>query len=178
MPTASIALRNMHLRELVYADDICLLATWPGDLQALIDALAAYIGMLHIEISAAKTQVMALFASGVPASSFTCNGHSIEQARTFKYLGLHFHDSGDIAHLIQPIRNWLALGRLFNGVILFYNVGALSTLICNCCSPSWCLLCVMVVRCWACTAQVQVLLGRHTWPYSRFMIFTSGSFVA
>ena len=116
VPTAGIALRNMHLRELVYADDICLLATSPGDLQALVDALAAYFGMLHMEISTAKTKVMALFASGVPASSFTCNGLSIEQVRTFKYLGLNFHDSGDIAYLIQPVRNkaagsWAAVQR-------------------------------------------------------------------
>ena len=56
--TAGVALRNMHLRELVYADDICLPATCSEDLQALIDALAAYESMLHVE----KTKVIVLFA--------------------------------------------------------------------------------------------------------------------
>ena len=82
--------------------------------------------------------------ASMPAPSFTCSALFIAQLRTFKYLGLHFHDSGDIAYLIQPIKNKAAGSwALFSGVILFgnigINVGALSTFICNCYSPSWCL---------------------------------------
>ena len=51
VPLAGIGLCGMRLRELVYADDICLLATSPAELQALIDALAIYFGTLQIEIS-------------------------------------------------------------------------------------------------------------------------------
>ena len=40
VPTARIQILQMRLRELVYADDICLLASTPEQLQALIDALA------------------------------------------------------------------------------------------------------------------------------------------
>ena len=40
LPLAGIGLCGTRLRELVYADDICLLATSPAELQALIDALA------------------------------------------------------------------------------------------------------------------------------------------
>ena len=44
----------IRLRELVYADDICLLASLPEQLQALIDALAAYCATLQMGISVPK----------------------------------------------------------------------------------------------------------------------------
>ena len=116
VPDAGIVLRGMRLRELVYADDICLLAASPRELQALIDALAVYFGMLHMEISVSKTKVMSCFVEGAPVPAFTCNGAPIQPVDSFKYLGLHFHNSGDIAHLVQPIKNkaagsWAAVQR-------------------------------------------------------------------
>ena len=48
-----------------------------------------------------------------------------------KYLGLHFHKSGDIVHLTGPIKHKAPVGQLFSGVTLCCNVVALSTLICN-----------------------------------------------
>ena len=42
VPMAGIRILQMRLRELVYADDICLLAFSPEQIQALIDALAAF----------------------------------------------------------------------------------------------------------------------------------------
>ena len=116
LPMAGIELRGMRLRELVYADDICLLAATAGELQALIDALAAYFDTLHMEISTSKTKVMSLFAEETPTTVFTCNGLPLVQVDTFKYLGLHFHKSGDIVHLIQPIKHkaagsWAAVQR-------------------------------------------------------------------
>ena len=40
----------------------------------------------------------------------------VEQVATFKYLGLHFHQSGSIAHLVTPIKaraggSWAAVQR-------------------------------------------------------------------
>ena len=109
----------MRLRELVYADDICLLASSPEQLQALIDALAAYCATLQMEISVPKTKVMVVSAVSAPAVNFTCNGNllnRVEQVATFKYLGLHFHQSGSIAHLVTPIKarvggSWAAVQR-------------------------------------------------------------------
>ena len=59
---------------------------------------------------------MSLFTEGVAVTSITYRGLPVEQVDTFKYLGLHFHASGDIAHLIQPIRHraagsWAAVQR-------------------------------------------------------------------
>ena len=56
-------IRHLRLTDLVYADDICLLAGSPQHLQALIDALVGYCDTLHIEISVAKTKVMVVSGS-------------------------------------------------------------------------------------------------------------------
>ena len=57
-PAAGIQIQHMRLRELVYADDIYLVASSLEQLQALIDALSSYCAMLHMEISVPKTKVM------------------------------------------------------------------------------------------------------------------------
>ena len=49
VPMVRIQILQMRLRELVYADDVCLLASSPEQLQALIDALAAYCASLQME---------------------------------------------------------------------------------------------------------------------------------
>ena len=91
----------LRLTDLVYADDMCLLASNPQHLQALIDASVGYCATLHMEISVAKTKVMVVSRSlarspGLGAAVFTCNGLVVEQVDTFKHLGLHFHSSGGI----------------------------------------------------------------------------------
>ena len=96
---AGIQIQHMRLKELVYADDICLMASSPG-LQALIDALASYSATLRMEISVPKTKVMVVSVVPAPSVAFTCN---LEQVATFKYLGLHFHQSGAIL-LISTLR--------------------------------------------------------------------------
>ena len=45
---------DSSIADLVYADDICLIAVSPAHLQALMDALGAFCGTLHMEISVAK----------------------------------------------------------------------------------------------------------------------------
>ena len=106
----------MRLRELVYADDICLVASSPEQLQALIDALSSYCAMLHMEISVPKTKVMVVSRVPLSAAAFSCNGNLVEQVSTFKYLGLHFHESGALVHLINPVKSkaggsWAAVQR-------------------------------------------------------------------
>ena len=69
VPTTGFQTLQMRLRELVYADDICLLASLPEQLQALIDALAACCATMQMEISVPKTKVM------VVSSGNTINLH-------------------------------------------------------------------------------------------------------
>ena len=117
-PEAGVQLQSVRLSDLVYADDICLMASSPEHLQALIDALGVFCDMLHMEISVAKTRVMVVSKSARPSIVSTCNLQRIEPVETFKYLGLHFHSSGDISHLINPLRAKAAgHGLLYKGCI-------------------------------------------------------------
>ena len=64
----------------------------------------------------AKTKVMVVSKPSVKsppfvASVFTCNGLPVEHVDTFKYLGLHFHTSGAISHLIAPMKAKAARSR-------------------------------------------------------------------
>jgi len=56
----------------------------------------------------AKTKVMvvprSLTGPSPEAVVFTCNGLLVEEVDTFKYMGLHFHSSGGISHLITPLK--------------------------------------------------------------------------
>jgi len=58
-----------------------------------------------MEISVLKTKVMIVSPVPAPAVAFLCNDNPIEQVTTFKYLGLHFHQSGAVAHLVTTIKS-------------------------------------------------------------------------
>ncbi len=101
--------RYLKLTGFVYIDDIRLLSSSPQHLQALIDALVTYCATLHMESSVAKTEVMVVSKpstrSPTPkAAVVTCNGLPVERVNTFKYMGLHFHASGDVSRLITPLK--------------------------------------------------------------------------
>jgi len=80
------------------------MASSPAHLQALLDALAMFCHTLHMEVSVAKTKVMVVAAGVSSPIVFTCNGQAVEQVQSFKYLGLRFHSSGNISHLISPMK--------------------------------------------------------------------------
>ena len=52
-----------------------------------------------------KTKIMVVSAVPAPLVIFTCNGNPVEQVATFKYLGLYFHQSSSIAHLVTVIKS-------------------------------------------------------------------------
>ncbi|DBA94877.1 TPA: hypothetical protein ACH3X1_016747 [Trebouxia sp. C0004] len=173
-PAAGIQIQHMRLRELVYADDICLMASSPEHLQALIDALSSYCAILHMEISVSKTKIMVVLPVPAPAVAFSCNDNPIEQVTTFTYVGLHFHQSVAVVHLISPIKSkaggsWAGV----SGGILCCSVARPSTCIYTYCRLSWCLSCSMGVKCGACTARVLLLLTVLVWTCSACMITTS-----
>ncbi len=56
-----------------------------------------------MQVSIAKTKVM-IIGDGTQ-TIFTCQNQPLEQVKSFKYLGLPFHQSGHIAHLITPKLN-------------------------------------------------------------------------
>ena len=63
-----------------------------------------------------KTKLMIVSTVPAPAVTSTFNGNSVEQVAAFKYFGLHFHQSGSIAHLVTPVQSraggsWAAVQR-------------------------------------------------------------------
>ena len=94
-------IQHERLRELVYADVIYLMASSPGQLQALIGALSSYCAVLHMEISVPRTKVMVASPAPAPAVAFSCNGNLFATSR---YLGRHFHQL-NVVHLISPIKS-------------------------------------------------------------------------
>ncbi len=103
VPDAGIKIQHTRLTDMEYADDVFLLAHCPSHLQALITALADYCQQLHTQVSIAKTKVM-IIGDGTQAA-FTCQNQPLEQVESFKYLGLPFHQSGHMSHLITPKLN-------------------------------------------------------------------------
>lgn len=73
----------------------------------MINAMSKYCDALHMQISAPKTKVLVL--KGDKGQTFTLADQTLdqvsalEQVDKFKYLGLHFHESGHISHMIKPI---------------------------------------------------------------------------
>ena len=56
-----------------------------------------------MQVSMAKTKVMIIGDGTQPV--FTCQNQPLELIESFKYLGLPFHQSGHICHLITPKPN-------------------------------------------------------------------------
>ena len=82
------------LSNLRYADDIVLIATTPTALQQLlIDKVAAVSRDYGLEISTRKTKVMV--ASAGRDHTFTCNGETVEQVESFRYLGAVITSTGE-----------------------------------------------------------------------------------
>ena len=137
VPTAGIQIVQMRLRELVYADDICLLASSPEQLQALIDALAAYCATLQTEISVPKTKVIVVTAVPAPVVAFTCMAILLSRlppSSTWNFISI----SQDQLRTLSPpsSRRLVVLGRLFSGVIHCFSVAIPLACICACCKLS------------------------------------------
>ena len=97
LPDAGIKVQHLRITDMEYADDVFLSAESPARLQALIDTMTRYCEDLADQCG--KAWVL----GGERSHTFTCMNQSLEQVSDFKYLGLHFHESGRIDHIIAPI---------------------------------------------------------------------------
>ena len=116
-----------------------------------------------MEISVPKTKVMVVSAVSASAVNSTCNDNPVEQVATFKYLGLHFHQSGSIAHLVTPIKaraggSWAAVQRRHS----LMQCGNTVNLHLRLCKLFWCLPYNMGVRSGVCIALAPSLTQAFT----------------
>ena len=84
------------LRELIYADDVAMLALSPQDLQKLSKALEKFSGAIFMDVNCEKTEMMMFQPSNYRVNAQqgrvlygTCD---IVQKSEFKYLGLWLHE--------------------------------------------------------------------------------------
>lgn len=82
---AKTKVRRVLIRELLFADDACLVAHTEAALQRLIDRFAAACAEFGLTISLKKTQVMGQDVSSAP--SISIGDHTLEVVDNFTYLG-------------------------------------------------------------------------------------------
>lgn len=99
--------------DLGYADDFCLLATSAAGLQRLLDVASGFLDSVGMELSVAKTCVMAFGAASAAAAAnaaWTCGGVELERVQRYTYLGLTFSATDGIAATFASMCSRLETG--------------------------------------------------------------------
>jgi hypothetical protein len=89
-----ITISGRTINNLRYADDIVLVATSKEALQQLMDRVNETSGKYGLEINTKKTKVMVVGRAGEKIS-IICNGGTLEQVESFRYLGAIIDENGD-----------------------------------------------------------------------------------
>ena len=95
-------IRRAHC--ILYADDICLLATSAAQLQRMLDCLHGTANKLRFQVNTKKTKIMVFRPSKTPAKEWwtkpgrwTMGGDNVPVVKQFKYLGVYFTEKLDWA---------------------------------------------------------------------------------
>ena len=101
-----ITLDNTEISSLVWADDMVLLADSEGGLQQMLKTLEIYCHENKLQINTDKTKCMIFNKSGrLMRRNFRINGTSLENVRSYKYLGFLLTPSGEIKSGLQDLRD-------------------------------------------------------------------------
>ena len=80
---------------LAYADDLVLLAESPADMRGMLKTLNTYAQKRDLHINYEKSKVMRFTKGGhMSREKWEITGQTLEEVRTFKYLGFTFQISG------------------------------------------------------------------------------------
>ena len=106
-----IELRGAFYNNVIYSDDVALLATTEGNLQQLVNYLGKAYECFGLSLNAKKTQVMVI---GRHTSSINImyNGAPLEQVKQFIYLGACFNEKGDT---IKEVKWRVAIAKRASG---------------------------------------------------------------
>jgi len=88
--TGGIRIADIHIKLLMYADDIILLAESPTELQKMIDELYAYCQQWNLTVNTEKSKIMVFKKHSRRQRADECwlyNGEPLEVVKQFKYLG-------------------------------------------------------------------------------------------
>ena len=104
-PAAGLLLRSgRQVPFLCYADDVVLLFDSLGGLQRLIDGMHDFCNSSGLVISVAETEVVGFHGSHVQGN-WSLQSDIVPRARSFKYLGLVFHESGGLGPMLRHLHS-------------------------------------------------------------------------
>ena len=85
-----ITLHGCNIPYIQYADDLCILADTPEDLQRALTNLETYCTINSIEINVPKSKIMVFHRGRLPHCNFVLNGREVDLVNEFCYLGFTF----------------------------------------------------------------------------------------
>ena len=107
VPGARTGSDGVHVSHMLYADDLCLLANAPDQLQRMLDRLHGYAPRKHLVVNTAKSEVVHFNTN--PTSSvpeFRLGTDTLQCTDSFRYLGMHFPRRLNMSvaadHAVQP----------------------------------------------------------------------------
>ena len=102
-----VALGDIELNHLLYADDLILLSTSPEGLQNCLNALGTYSQQWDLTVSIKKSKTMVFNPLGklITDNTFSYLGKPLEMVKEFSYLGIAFSMSGSFSNAIQTLKD-------------------------------------------------------------------------
>ncbi len=101
--TASSTVRVTHM---LNADDLCLTANRPDQLQTMLSRLDEHARRKGLTINTAKSEVFHINSHGFNVPAFSVGGAPLAKKDSFKYLGMVFYKTHNIAksaeHMLGP----------------------------------------------------------------------------
>jgi hypothetical protein len=99
---------DLHVPDLLYADDGCLIAETPEDVQSLLECLRLFCEITGMQenMHPAKTCVVVFRRRRVPLPRslvFTCSGQRLSIQRTYTYLGITLHETKGICLAVDAL---------------------------------------------------------------------------
>ena len=84
---------SLRLSILLFADDLVLIASTPGDLQRMLDEVSQYCSKWRSDVNLKKTEVVIFGDPRKPVPQFFLHGVALKVVKSYKYLGLDVYVS-------------------------------------------------------------------------------------
>ena len=97
---------DVHVTHMLYADDLSLTANQPDHLQMMLDRLSTYAQRKGLIVNTSKSEVVHFNSRGTSVPVFTLGGSQLANKDAFKYLGMIFTKTHNMAaaaeHVLTP----------------------------------------------------------------------------
>ena len=88
-PHLGTLFNGIYMTYLMFADDLCIIAETPAELQSAINGLENYCKINALNINTSKTKCMAFYRGRPPTCSFKLGEANLEIVNAFTYLGFY-----------------------------------------------------------------------------------------